>query len=105
MPLVCEAGAPGWSGACSRSLLALVLVLLWQPVMLVGELSSQQNIVAVVVDDSRSMSIADSDGKAREAAAIAALEGGVLSGLQKRFQTRIYRLGSQLARKWIRRRR
>jgi hypothetical protein len=77
-------------------MLALVLVLLWQPVMLVGELSSQQNIVAVVVDDSRSMSIADSDGKAREAAAIAALEGGVLSGLQKRFQTRIYRLGSQL---------
>jgi uncharacterized membrane protein len=80
------------------AMLALVLVLLWQPAMLVGELSSQQNIIAVVVDDSRSMSIADSDGKAREAAAIAALEGGVLSGLQKRFQTRIYRLGNQLTR-------
>jgi uncharacterized membrane protein len=79
-------------------MLALVLVLLWQPAMLVGELSSQQNIIAVVVDDSRSMSIADSDGKARETAAIAALEGGILSGLQKRFQTRIYRLGSQLTR-------
>jgi len=79
------------------AMLSLVLVLLWQPAMLIGELSSQQNIIAIVVDDSRSMSIADSNGKTREAAAIAALEGGVLSGLLKRFQIRIYRLGSQLA--------
>ena len=56
-----------------------------------GELSSQQNIIAVVVDDSRSMSIADSDGKTREAAALAALKGGLLAGLKKRFQTRVYR--------------
>jgi hypothetical protein len=80
------------------AMLALVMVLLWQPAMLVGELSSQQNIIAVVVDDSRSMSIADSDGKTREAAALRMLEDGVLSGLQKRFQTRIYRLGNQLTR-------
>src|SRR5216110_1989733 len=45
---------------------ALVLFLLWQPAILVAELSSQQNIIAVVVDDSRSMSIADSEGKTRE---------------------------------------
>jgi uncharacterized membrane protein len=77
---------------------ALALLLLWQPAMLVSELNSQQNIIAVVVDDSRSMRIADSDGKPREAAAIAALEDGVLAGLQKRFQTRVYRLGSTLAR-------
>ncbi len=83
-----------WS--MQSAMLALVLVLLWQPAMLVGELSSQQNIIAVVVDDSRSMSITDSDGKTREAAALQALEAGVLSGLSKRFQTRIYRLGSQL---------
>jgi uncharacterized membrane protein len=77
---------------------ALALLLLWQPAMLVSELNPQQNIIAVVVDDSRSMRIADSDGKPREAAAIAALEDGVLAGLQKRFQTRVYRLGSTLAR-------
>src|SRR5215472_3108397 len=64
---------------------ALVLCLLWQPAVLVAELSSQQNIIAVVVDDSRSMGIADSEGKAREAAAVAALEGGVLAGLRQRF--------------------
>ncbi len=80
------------------ALVALVLLLLWQPAMLVSELNSQQNIIAVVVDDSRSMRIADSDGKPREAAAIAALEDSVLAGLQKRFQTRVYRLGSSLTR-------
>ncbi len=79
------------------ALVALVLFLLWQPAIVIGELSSQQNIIAVVIDDSRSMNIADSDGKTREAATIAALEGGLLAGLSKRFQTRIYRLGSQLS--------
>ena len=76
--------------------LALVLFLLWQPAIIVAELSSQQNIIAVVVDDSRSMSIADSDGRTREAVAVAALEGGVLAGLRQRFQTRLYRIGSEL---------
>src|SRR6516165_5631802 len=78
--------------------LAVVLFLLWQPAIIVAELSSQQNIIAVVVDDSRSMSIADSDGRPREAVAVAALEGGVLAGLRQRFQTRLYRLGSELTR-------
>jgi uncharacterized membrane protein len=77
--------------------LALVLTLLWQPAMVISELSSQQNIIAVVVDDSHSMGIADSDGKTREASAIKTLQDGVLAGLQKRFQTRVYRLGSKLA--------
>src|SRR5262249_41890329 len=39
-----------------------------------------------------------SDGRTREAAAVGALAGGVLAGLQQRFQTRIYRLGSVLTR-------
>ena len=73
---------------------ALILLLLWQPAITVSALSSQQNIIAVVVDDSRSMAIADSEGKTREAAAVAALQDGILSGLQKRFQVRLYRLGS-----------
>src|SRR5277367_3837812 len=59
---------------------ALVLLLLWQPAITVAALSSQQNIIAVVVDDSLSMAIADSGGKTREAAARAALEGGLLAG-------------------------
>lgn len=78
-------------------MVAFVLALLWRPAVMVSELNSQQNIIAVVVDDSRSMSIADNGGKTREAAALAALNDGVLAGLQKRFQTRVYRLGSKLA--------
>jgi uncharacterized membrane protein len=80
-------------------LIATVLVLLWQPAVTVAELASQQNVIAVVLDDSRSMAIADSgsDGKQpREAAAQKALENGVLAGLQKKFQTRIYRLDSRV---------
>ena len=83
------------------ALVALILLLLWQPAIVVAELKSQQNIIAVLVDDSRSMAIADSgsDGKTqREAAALAALKNGVLAGLQKRFQTRVYQLDSGLNR-------
>ncbi|HXX16689.1 MAG TPA: glutamine amidotransferase [Candidatus Eremiobacteraceae bacterium] len=88
-----------WVIWCMQSaLVALVLFLLWQPAILVSELNSQQNIIAVVVDDSRSMSIADAGGKTREDAALSALQNGLLAGLQKRFQTRIYRLGNTLSR-------
>ncbi len=82
------------------ALVALLLVLLWQPAISVAELRSQQNIIAVVVDDSRSMARPDGGGQAqtREAAAIKALEDGVLAGLAKRFQTRVYRLGTGLTR-------
>ena len=79
------------------ALAALVLLLLWQPAILVAELRPQQNIIAVLVDDSRSMSIADT-GATREAQAIKALEGGVLDQLQKKFQIRIYRLDRQISR-------
>ncbi|MCU1321186.1 MAG: Threonine dehydrogenase [Acidobacteriaceae bacterium] len=83
------------------ALVVLVLLLLWEPAMTVAELSSQQNIIAVVVDDSRSMAIADSgsDGKAaREVAAVKSLQDGVLVGLKKRFQVRVYRLDHGVAR-------
>ncbi len=82
-------------------LIATVLVLLWQPAITVAELAPQQNVIAVVLDDSRSMATADSgsDGKVtREAAAEKALEDGVLAGLQKKFQVRLYRLDSRVAR-------
>ncbi len=83
------------------AMLALLLLLLWEPAITVAELKSQQNIIAVLVDDSRSMAIADAgaDGNAtREAAAVKTLEDGVLTGLQKKFQTRVYRLDGGLTR-------
>src|SRR6202044_133459 len=59
-------------------LAALLLVLLWQPAITVAELKPQQNIIAVLVDDSRSMAIAD-QGTSREPQAEKALRDGTLT--------------------------
>ncbi len=84
--------------AVQAALLTLLLLLVWQPAMSVAELSSQQNIIAVVLDTSQSMATADSGGRTREGAAQAALDGGVLAGLNKRFRTRLYTLNGGLER-------
>jgi len=78
-------------------LATIVLVLLWQPAITVAELKPQQNIIAVLVDDSRSMGITE-DGSTREAQAVAALQNGVLSNLNRSFQTRLYRIDDIAAR-------
>src|SRR5260370_35215969 len=49
------------------------------------------------MDDSRSMTLAE-NGVTRETQAIDALRSGVLAGVEKRFQTRLYRFDSQLTR-------
>ena len=73
------------------SLAGILLILLWQPAIMIAELKPQQNIIAVVVDDSRSMGITE-DGSTREAQVVKALQSGVITDLQKKFQTRLYRL-------------
>jgi len=78
-------------------LAALVLVLLWQPAITVAELKPHQNIIAILVDDSRSMAIAE-DGSTRQAKAVKALDSGVLESLNRSFQTRLYRVDDVPAR-------
>jgi len=78
------------------ALAALLLLLLWQPAITISELKPQQNIIAVLMDDSRSMSIAD-EGAPRQVRAVEALDDGVLSELQKKFQLRLYRLDRGLS--------
>src|SRR5580658_6840650 len=78
-------------------LAAMVLVLLWQPAITVAELKPQQNIIAVLVDDSRSMAISE-DGVTRQAQAVQALQNGVLASLNRGFQTRLYRVDDVPAR-------
>ncbi|MGD0438206.1 MAG: vWA domain-containing protein, partial [Bryobacteraceae bacterium] len=78
-------------------LAALLLVLLWQPALTVAELKPQQNIIAVLVDDSRSMAISE-DGFTRETQAVKALQTGVLESLNRGFQTRLYRFDDVPAR-------
>jgi uncharacterized membrane protein len=78
-------------------LAALILVLLWQPSITVAELKPQQNIIAVLVDDSKSMAITE-DGSTRQAQAVLALQNGVMASLNRSFQTRLYRVDDVPAR-------
>ena len=75
------------------AMLALILFVLWHPALSVATLRPQQNIVAVLVDDSRSMAIADAGGT-REAAAKGVLDSGLLKSLGERFQVRLYKFGA-----------
>src|SRR5260370_40946743 len=65
--------------------------------MSIPTLKAQQNIVAVVVDDSRSMSTQE-DGSTRIQKAVQILNNGLVKNLQDKFQVRIYRLGDHLER-------
>jgi uncharacterized membrane protein len=79
------------------SMAALVLLLLWRPAIAVSELVPQANIIAVLVDDSRSMGIAE-QGMTRMQQAARVLQGAWLTSLGRSFQTRVYRFDSTLVR-------
>jgi hypothetical protein len=78
-------------------MVALILFLLWHPALSIASLKPQQNVVAVLVDDSLSMSMNDASGT-REAAAKAILEGGLLKSLGEKFQVRLYKLSDHVDR-------
>jgi uncharacterized membrane protein len=77
--------------------LATVALLAWclcRPVLVVAEALKQRNVVAVLIDDSRSMRIADVNDQAR-AATVLTLAGGadsaLLRALATQYQVRVYR--------------
>ncbi len=76
---------------------AVLLVLLWQPALVITELEPRQNIIAILVDDSRSMSQKE-NGATRVEQAAQALRSGVLTRLQQSFQTRFYSFDATLRR-------
>ncbi|HTU43960.1 MAG TPA: glutamine amidotransferase [Bryobacteraceae bacterium] len=73
------------------ALVAVLMLLLWEPAISITALKPQQNIVAVVMDDSRSMALTDT-GATRQQQALKVLDAGLLKSLQSRFQVRFYRL-------------
>jgi hypothetical protein len=79
------------------ALIALLLALLWRPAVSVATLKPQQNMVAVLVDDSRSMSIREGSATRLEQAA-AVLRNSLLEDLKKKFQVRLYSFGKDLRR-------
>jgi uncharacterized membrane protein len=79
------------------ALVALVLFMLWHPAISIATLRPQQNVVAVLVDDSRSMAISE-DGSTRLAQAKELLNGPLLTALRQKFQVRLYKFGKNLER-------
>jgi hypothetical protein len=79
------------------ALVALVLFLLWHPAISIATLRPQQNVVAVLVDDSRSMGMPE-NGSTRLRQAEKLLNDGLLANLNKKFQVRMYRFGENLER-------
>lgn len=84
--------------ALESGFLAVLLIMLWQPALSISTLQPQQNMIAVVVDRSRSMATEDEGGKKRWEAALGVLRSGLLEELKKQFQVRVYTIGRQLER-------
>jgi uncharacterized membrane protein len=83
------------------ALLLLVLACLFRPVLVVRAAVPQQNVVGVLLDDSRSMQIADMDGGSRSQfvqSAFGAPDSGTLKALADRFAVRVFRFSSSSAR-------
>ncbi|HEU0120295.1 MAG TPA: glutamine amidotransferase [Bryobacteraceae bacterium] len=95
------AGWPMLRGAVlwflQSTMVAVLLLLLWQPGISVATLKKQQNVVAVLLDDSKSMGLADG-GAVRREAMVKTLDSGLLAELKKRFQVRFYKVSDHLER-------
>lgn len=85
-------------GAAQTAMIAIILFMLWRPAMSVARLRPQQNVIAVLLDDSRSMGLTDQGGKSRLQSAEDLLNGGLLPELAKKFQIRLYSFGHDAAR-------
>ncbi len=81
-----------WALQCAAA--ALALLMFWQPGLAVQSLKSRQNVVAVLLDASRSMALGEA-GRSRLQQAAAALRGPVLDELRKKFQVRLYAFAAQ----------
>ncbi len=77
------------------ALLLLILFCLFRPSLILRAAVPQQNFLGVLIDDSRSMTIADTDGKPRtEWLQQQFGEGGVMRMLSQRFVLRYFRFSS-----------
>jgi uncharacterized membrane protein len=83
------------------AILAIILVCLFRPLLVVRAASPQQNFLGVLLDDSRSMQIADMDGQPRAnyvKTEFADHTRGMLQALSSRFTVRTFRFSSAATR-------
>ena len=83
------------------AILAIILVCLFRPLLVVRAASPQQNFLGVLLDDSRSMQIADVDGQPRAnyvKQEFGANTRGLLQALSNRFTVRTFRFSNAATR-------
>ena len=82
------------------TVLAVVLFCLFRPTLVVRAAVAQQNVVAVLLDDSRSMQISDQDGQARAKYLQTqfAPDGALLKSLTDKYLVRVFRFSSTAGR-------
>ncbi len=88
-------------GALRGAALAVLTFILLRPVLVIATVVPQENFLGILVDDSRSMQIADADGATRGAAVAGLLDpvGGRLApALADRFKLRLFRFDRATAR-------
>ena len=87
-------------GVLRTAILLIVVACLFRPMLLLSSPVPQRNFVGVLVDDSRSMRIADG-GSERAGVIRAALgtrDSALVAALRERFQVRLFRFGSSVQR-------
>ena len=88
-------------GALRVASLVVLVVCLFRPMLLLSEAVPLRNYVGVLIDDSRSMQIADRDGKARRDWVMHAFGGPdstLLKALREKFIVRLFRFSSSAER-------
>jgi len=77
--------------------LAALLLFLFRPIAVLPPSASRDAIVPILVDVSRSMRVADADGRPRLARAVALLRGDLIPALSKHFVTELFAVGDGMA--------
>ena len=87
-------------GTLRTALFALLFFVVMQPALVLTSIVPQRNFVAVLVDDSRSMTIDDRDGTSRAEKAVGLLnpEGDLIPALEEGFAIRYFRFSSSASR-------
>jgi len=87
--------------AIRLAILGIILVCMFRPLLVVRAAVPQQNFLGVLLDDSRSMQIADVDGQPRASyvkGEFGAADRGLLKALSDRFTVRTFRFSSAATR-------
>ncbi len=79
---------------------AVLVFCLSGPALRLSTVVPQQNVLGILIDDSRSMGVADQDGQTRGATAAAAFapDGALMRALSQRFRVRLFGFSSSVTR-------